>query len=104
MSEYTKGPWSVDPLEQGILGDVSTPDGSQCVAQAQQISGDDRKQSIRQANARLISAAPELLDALQNLIDGVLDVRGVDMEEYRPQAFKRARDAISKALGTNPTP
>lgn len=68
MSEmkHTAGPWEVDPLKQGILGDVSTADGSQCVAQAQQVSGDDLKQSIRAANARLIAAAPDLLEALKD--------------------------------------
>lgn len=53
------------------------------------------------ANARLIAAAPELLAVLENLIWAIKDVRGVDMEDYCPAEFREAREAISKATGTN---
>lgn len=52
--------------------------------------------TYREANARLIAAAPDLLDALQSLVD--MDVsyqRGPRVEE----AVNKARYAIAKATG-----
>lgn len=47
------------------------------------------------ANAQLLAAAPELLEALQGLL-----VRVADDEEYGPfHAVTKARQAIAKALG-----
>jgi hypothetical protein len=49
--------------------------------------------SEAQANARLIAAAPEMLEALKNLIDCYSDCFG------KPD-LDRAKDIISKAEGT----
>ena len=52
--------------------------------------GDEQK-----ANARLIAAAPELLDALT----GLLAVVNVRIDDPRTQQFDKARAAIAKAEG-----
>ena len=54
-----------------------------------------------QANARLIAAAPDMLEALRRL----LDCPALNMDSLEPgdvTAISVARDAIVKATGTNP--
>jgi hypothetical protein len=41
----------------------------------------------------------ELAEALENLIDAVNDIRGLDVEGYRPNEFKRAYEVLSKYKG-----
>jgi hypothetical protein len=41
----------------------------------------------------------ELADALENLIDAVNDIRGVDIEWYKPNEFKQAYEVLSKYKG-----
>lgn len=51
--------------------------------------------TIHRGDVRLMKAAPDLLEALQDLL-----IRVADDEEYGPEhAITRARAAISKALG-----
>jgi hypothetical protein len=38
-----------------------------------------------------------LLEALKNIISEVTDIRGVDVEEYKPVAFEQARAAIAQS-------
>ena len=64
MTDFTPGPYVNDPFNNGIVGDISTVDG-ECVAQAQQVLGDDANQTKRRANARFLAAAPELLESLK---------------------------------------
>jgi len=66
MSTHTKGPWTVDPRGIGTRWNVGTLDVD--VALASQVVGDDLPQSTRSANARLIAAAPELLDGLRAMV------------------------------------
>lgn len=54
------------------------------------------------ANARLISAAPELYEALSFLLLGVTNIRGIDMEDYCLPEIKVARAALTKARGEQP--
>lgn len=51
--------------------------------------------SVKADDMNLIAAAPDLLEALQDLL-----IRVADDEEYGPEhAITRARAAISKAMG-----
>lgn len=92
----TPGDWRVYRDNEGatniayVRGDSHDGnfDGEVCV-----LYGQDNE-----ANARLIAAAPELLDALQelsDLVDAICD------HEYEPDTFttQPARAAIAKALG-----
>ena len=49
--------------------------------------------------ARLIASAPELLEALESLLLGVLDIRGIDIEGYCLSEVGQARAAIVRATG-----
>lgn len=61
------------------------------------VLGRTPKQAI--ANARLIAAAPELLDALTAIIEiGKRDLTNPKYDSY----FDTARDAIAKATGEQP--
>lgn len=63
-------------------------------------SGGDHFKEEQLANAKLISTAPELLEALQELIDLMESIIEGD---YKPDSFttQYAKTVINKALGEN---
>ncbi|HBP5172575.1 hypothetical protein [Pseudomonas aeruginosa] len=68
MSKYTPGPWEIERYSDGLI---------QIVGNARIVSDDEEIVTTvveavargDEANARLIAAAPELLEALQAVID-----------------------------------
>ena len=102
MSKHTPGPWNDKSLDGSQWG-VYSADG-RSVAQAQQITPlpSDRTQIERTANARLIAAAPELLEALKDLMREV-DRSGLsEAKAYGwPVVTSAAIAAIAKAEGTD---
>jgi hypothetical protein len=42
----------------------------------------------------MIDIEKELAESLEELIDGIMDIRGVDIEVYVPKELKRAFDAL----------
>ena len=56
---------------------------------------------VAEANARLISAAPELLEALEYVVRQLADGDNPELDEYGDEIdpFERARAAIAKAEG-----
>lgn len=100
MSAHTPGPWVIDDghsnktgkygyfvrAHKGAIWDDGSADGGVC----------------SMADARLIAAAPDLLEALQEVTD-VLDMAlGIQMFGLRPDAdwpAAKARAAIAKATG-----
>lgn len=97
MSNFTPGPWRVDPQN---AGDVQTKDGRFEVATAYCPGGDMPEFDECYANMRLIAAAPEMLAALTLLLRShdatcpgeTCQLSGIDL----------ARAAISKATGDTP--
>ncbi|QJP06319.1 hypothetical protein [Pseudomonas multiresinivorans] len=66
MSKHTPGPWMVDDSEYlAEGGGLCVMQGNDCIA----VVGDFNPSHPIDANARLIAAAPELLEALQAVID-----------------------------------
>jgi hypothetical protein len=99
-AEFTNGPWGY--MFQGNENDA----GAHFIYSKGQMGNKsshartfinsqlDKKDS--EANARLIAAAPELLEALQNIIEiGKRDLSNPKYDEY----FISAEEAISKATG-----
>jgi hypothetical protein len=81
--QHTPGPWVVGPN-----GDTVNVPGKTRIAE---ISAQPDWQWT--ANARLIAAAPELLKALQNMLDFF------EPTDRRSRACEAARAAIAKAVG-----
>lgn len=96
-AKHTPGPWVVRTIDQS-LATVETQDGRYIIGNAGQLRADDwRTDHIeRKANARLIAAAPELLEALVDVM-----FRHVPFENKSAYAAK-ARAAIAKATGETP--
>jgi hypothetical protein len=104
---HTPGPWDWGPHSDELVGryEVNAGEGRQrahiceCHSNRQQT----RKVADEEAaaNARLIAAAPELLEALQSLIDlsddGSLHIEGSIATE--DPVITAARAAIAKAEG-----
>lgn len=92
-SEYTPGPWHVAPMSPTWVGTKY----SEHIASTDTFDTEDEDE--QKANARLIAAAPELLEALiaiTNQLERIGDTR-----EHKDGAFIRdARAAIAKATGS----
>ena len=105
MSEHTKGPWEVARTDAGII--VRTESAKKTRAGASRyaaIGGFDRSDPEQLAealaNARLIAAAPELLEALEGLAEAYYRAEAPLTREQLAEDRKRfsaARAAIAKA-------
>ena len=90
MSKHTPGPWQVGHFDSNMICDSDGANrGCAPIARVEGTAAE------RRANARLIAAAPELLEALRGLLDPATNEDG---EWYR-QAREAARAAIAKAEG-----
>ena len=101
MSKHTKGPWAVVEHDHAICIQTESPSKTKYGASRYAaIGGFDRNDRAQleeaRANARLIAAAPELLEALKVLVEN----GGIGPE----QMFNDARAAIVKATGSEACP
>lgn len=95
-SEPTRGEWRVS---RGSNYYVTTGDediGKACFL------GHDRKEEAL-ANARLMAASKDLLEALVN-VTGLLQLVGSPTDSVQAGAINDARAAMSKALGADRVP
>lgn len=113
MSKHTPGSWKIEQLPGNQSIEVQGEDGGMV---AMVWSGIKGRQGIEvapiiEANARLIAAAPELLEALEqafvalgraggNTIGMGAEVNAFAKQEIR-KAWETARAAIAKASKTN---
>ena len=96
-TKHTPGPWHVIPKGRPFSGDIADNTGK-LVAQA--------FLSEHQANARLIAAAPAMLEALQEMMkadDAIQDNIGTlaDQAMQRIAALDLAQAAIDLATNNN---
>ena len=92
-NKFTKGNWNVsDDTSECYL--VKSDDGG-LIAFVYDGDIDDEAihMDVVQANAKLIAAAPELLDALRTLVNGCLS----DSESDKVVSLRKAKEAIKKA-------
>ena len=87
MSKHTPGPWAIRQEKEGWCRIYAPKD---------YYVGGEIAHYVSNANANLIAAAPELLEALQYLANvcPAIDAQG-------EEAHQRARAAIKKATGGN---
>ena len=105
-TQHTPGPWTFSQsTEYGDKrfyiaqadGAPYTPHYSDVATLIAETVNDERK-SIQEANARLIAAAPDLLEALQDIVKSLVDQDDEGMIEHAQQMII-ARAAIAKATG-----
>lgn len=89
----SKSPWNYN---SNITGDVDDSTGAM-VACVYPIY--DENEEEMKANAHLIAAAPELLEALQRLLKYHDDFYGIEQDEDPEHPLAVAKAAIAKALG-----
>jgi hypothetical protein len=105
MSKHTPGPWEVDPLGLGTPWSICDQRGDQIALANERLEDPRRVKNppMRDANARLIAAAPELLEALQ-----MYELFANEAEEHGETPVSRTllraarawlRAAIAKAEG-----
>jgi hypothetical protein len=97
MTAYTPGPWNVEGtlwLQDGKLHE-EYPDNDRGAEYLVNVGTDDAYIAIcyGEENARLIAAAPELLEALEELCRYLAN----DERYYQHQVVQEARAAIAKA-------
>lgn len=96
-SKHTPGPWRIFETDHGskIIG-IGSEDGAGVADAGFGLWGGDSDEA--RANARLVAAAPELLEALKYL---VMHCKGLDRFEGNPinEAIRAGREAIAKAEG-----
>lgn len=91
MNKYTKGPWTVSGESTLNIISFDTPKGRKvCSLLSQNIED--------QANASLIAAAPELLEALQR-VNQCFYSQYKDLKSEEIEVLKHVRSLIAKATG-----
>lgn len=93
MKEFkgNKGPWSLEDKRPHGCGGISLFSGTQYIG----FVGDSDGESSSDANARLIAAAPAMI----NFIIELMDESGDSLEEKGHWSFYAMKDLIKKALG-----
>ena len=94
MSKHTLGPWEVSEGYPSDIWHVDMPSRGYSVVVSRAEEDWDMAVEEVQANARLIAAAPDLLDALENMIDAC-----EHWEDQDDPVLVAARGAIAKAQG-----
>ena len=95
MSRDTDGRWEASEGYPSDIWHVDMPSRGYSVVVSRAEEDWDMAVEEVQANAHLIAAAPELLDALETLL---LSTERDDMN-FRVRAMEAAREAIAKAKG-----
>lgn len=94
MTKYTPGPWLFDEESEAITTHNRITSGKTRIATVT-LGWAEPFESEQIANARLIAAAPDLLEALQALI---CETNSIELAA----ALDMARAAIAKATEDNP--
>ncbi len=88
--QYTAGPWIVCSGNARQIFNIECKDDGNDFLPIATLRGSDRE-----ANAKLIAAAPDLLEALELLTDSQ---KGLNLQQWK-EATEKAKQAIAKAKG-----
>lgn len=97
MSGHTGGRWMVYDKSSPPSGTFVNVCNVDSVAVVSEQSGDELGTTV--ADARLIAAAPELLEALQGFVSACDTAPPVEIVQRISAAADKARAAIAKATG-----
>lgn len=93
-AKHTPGPWIINPYAERSVIAPRFATGPKAIAMLQgRIKGRDE---IREANGRLISAAPDLLEALRAMVSAQ---HAGPISDGMLAAWKQGKSAIEKAMG-----
>jgi hypothetical protein len=92
---HTPGPWRQGTKNQRFMNLVYAHNGGILVAE---VNTSAPEPGENEANARLIAAAPELLAAIQNLLD-CTELNMDSLEDHTRWCIETAIGAIAKATG-----
>ena len=98
MNKYSPGPWTAKPHRLMAAVPVIAGDGQLVATTSSGGTPDKTRRQTNIENARLIAAAPDLLAALQDVVDAYqkhFDAMPVAWQTYD----NIARQAIEKATG-----
>ena len=104
MSKHTAGPWEAAHDGMAVLSTTALKNGD--VGLVASVYGNDptcKADDVMRANARLIAASPELLDALREITADYADRFDLECPSTNPgikSSIALARAAIAKAEGT----
>ena len=93
MTKHTPGPWILRSAGE-LLNEIPHPFDFVEVSKQRYITTEGKSEREANANARLIAAAPDMLNALLDVLD-FWDDPNMSMSELKG----RVRDAIAKARG-----
>jgi len=97
-AKHTPGPWSLEPVKDRSIEHLVPVDGNQMsILTVVEVDGVKFAAVYLDEDARLIVAAPDLLDALETLLS-LHDAR-VDTADAWNVSMEEARAAIAKATG-----
>ena len=99
MSPHTPGPWAVDADDEPYAGIVEgTRIGNDTWTVAMALADVPALEREVEANARLIAAAPDLLDSLRSIL-GLAEIKYGNLHADVTVEFDKARAAIARATG-----
>lgn len=98
MSKHTPGPWGVPDQGRGVVSKGSTTGGWEGLIATADCGDYARSRDEGLANARLIAAAPELLEACQRLLAHLEEVESMHKGSDDDEIF--ARMVIAKATAS----
>lgn len=100
--EHTEGPWTVGDLEKGdqhVLIWASNDESAKTGYPLAQLDRTAFGIEEQIANAQLIAAAPDMLEALELSLDQLAALEGFFEGGGEMEAITKAKAAISKATG-----
>jgi len=101
MSKHTPGPWEIKAHSDPCYRNISGPEHLALAQVVWRVEEEDRSPKC-EANARLIAAAPDLLEALEKMVGLFEPGRVYDFKEVSAltyEALSIALSALAKARG-----